>query len=71
VGRNPSLALYGSDGFHPSSLGTYTAALTIVAVIYNRSPVGLPALGVPAATALLLQESAAEAIAAIPAATRP
>jgi len=69
--RNPSLALYGPDGFHPSSLGTYTAALTIVAVIYNRSPVGLPALGVPAATALLLQESAAEAIAAAPAATRP
>jgi len=34
-----------------------------VAVIYNRSPVGLPTLGIPAATATLLQESAAEALA--------
>lgn len=60
--RNPALALYGGDGFHPSTLGTYTAALTIVAVIYNRSPVGLPTLGLSSATAALLQESAAEAI---------
>ena len=56
---------------HPSNLGTYAAALAIVGVIYDRSPVGLPTLGVPAATALLLQESAAEAIAAIRAASRP
>jgi hypothetical protein len=67
--RDPSLALYGPDGFHPSNLGTYAAALAIVGVIYGRSPVGLPTLGVPAATALLLQESAAEAIAAIPVAS--
>jgi hypothetical protein len=60
--HNPSLALYGSDGFHPSSLGTYTAALTIVAVVYNRSPIGLPALGIAAATAQVLQESALEAV---------
>ncbi len=65
--RNASLALYGGDGFHPSSLGTYAAAVTIVAVIYHRSPVGLPTLGIQAATATLLQESAAEAIAAVPA----
>lgn len=65
--RNSSLALYGGDGFHPSSLGTYAAAVTIVAVIYNRSPVGLPTLSIQAATATLLQESAAEAIAAVPA----
>ena len=68
--RSPSIALYGSDGFHPSSLGTYTAALTIVAVVYNRSPVGLPTLGVPAATAQLLQESALEAVSASQATTR-
>ena len=60
--RNPGLALYGGDGFHPSSLGTYTAALTIVAVVFNRSPVGLPTLGIPAATAQILQESALEAV---------
>jgi hypothetical protein len=64
--RNPGLALYGNDGFHPSNLGTYTAALSIVGVVYNRTPVGLPALGISAATATLLQESAAEAIAAVP-----
>jgi hypothetical protein len=62
--RSPALALYGGDGFHPSSLGTYTAALTIVAVVFDRSPVGLPALGIPAATAEILQESAREAVAA-------
>lgn len=61
--RNPELGLYGGDGFHPSTLGTYTAALTIVGVIYNRSPIGLPTLGITTATAALLQESAAEAIA--------
>lgn len=62
--RNPALALYGGDGFHPSSLGTYTAALTIVAVVFDRSPVGLPTLGIPAATAEVLQESAREAVSA-------
>lgn len=63
--RNPSLGLYGSDGFHPSSLGTYTAALTIVAVVFERSPVGLPSLGIPSATAQLLQESALEAVSGV------
>ena len=68
--RDPSLALYGADGFHPSSLGTYTAALTIVAVVYNRSPVGLPTLGLQAATAQVLQESALEAVTALQASRR-
>ena len=27
--RDPALALYGADGFHPSPLGSYLAALTI------------------------------------------
>ena len=68
--RNPALALYGSDGFHPSSLGTYTAALTIVAVLFNRSPIGLPTLGIPAATAQVLQESALEAVTGVQPSTR-
>lgn len=68
--RNAGLALYGGDGFHPSTLGTYAAALTIVAVIYQRSPVGLPALGIPTATAALLQDAAAEVVAGAPAAGR-
>jgi len=68
--RNSGLALYGGDGFHPSSLGTYLAALTIVAVIHERSPVGLArtirvgnaTLSIPEATATVLQEAAAESL---------
>ncbi len=58
---NRALALYGPDGFHPSKLGTYLAAL----VVYGRL-VGSPLLssalapkGVPARTARTLQASAA------------
>jgi hypothetical protein len=40
--REPSLQLYGSDGFHPSVLGTYTAALVIASKITGKSPVGMP-----------------------------
>jgi len=39
---DPALLLYGPDQFHPSTLGTYTAALVIYAEIRGRSPVGLP-----------------------------
>lgn len=39
---DPSLPLYGPDAFHPSELGTYTAALVIYAVLRERTPVGLP-----------------------------
>ena len=41
--RKPGLALYGDDGFHPSPLGSYVAALTIYAVLCDRSPAALPA----------------------------
>ena len=41
--RNASLPLYGPDGFHPSEMGTYLAALTIYAELLDVSPVGLPA----------------------------
>ncbi len=40
---NPALALYGSDGFHPSPLGSYSAALSLFAGLYQQSPLGLPA----------------------------
>ena len=39
---DPALPLYGPDAFHPSTLGTYTAALVIYARVRGRSPVGLP-----------------------------
>jgi hypothetical protein len=59
---SPRLALYGPDGFHPSRLGTYLAAVVIYAGLTGRSPVGLPRLFVPARTALLLQRAAATAL---------
>jgi hypothetical protein len=39
---DPSLPLYGPDAFHPSVLGTYAAAATMLAVVLERSPVGWP-----------------------------
>ena len=68
--RDPKLQLYGSDGFHPSRLGTYLAALVIYAGLVKASPVGLPRVvpmpngryAVPAARARLLQRAAAEAL---------
>ncbi len=38
-----SLALYDTDGFHPTAAGSYAAALTIFAGLSGRSPIGLPA----------------------------
>ena len=68
--RDRKLALYGDDDFHPSVLGTYTAALVMYQRITGRSPVGLPArlrtasgveVDIPPAVARLLQEAAADA----------
>ena len=59
--RNPRLALYGPDGFHPSQLGTTLAALVITARLTNTPPVRVP-LPYPAKTAKLLRAAAAEAI---------
>lgn len=65
--RDPSLALYGADGFHPSPLGSYLAALVIAERVTGRSAVGMAReivtrqgvrITVPAALAQLLQESA-------------
>ena len=67
--RDPKLELYSPDGLHPTPAGTYLAALTFVAVLYGRSPVGLPGklagLEVPAGQARILQEAAAEAAGAV------
>ena len=40
--RDRTLGLYGPDGFHPSALGTYLAALVAYQQIANRSVLGLP-----------------------------
>jgi hypothetical protein len=55
------LALYGSDGFHPSRLGTYLAALVVYGRLF-KSPLLSAALrpdAVPPRTARTLQASAA------------
>ncbi len=57
--RDPSLALYADDGFHPSGLGSYLAALTIWRGLSAQSAIGLPGPpGVPSPTLKLLQEVA-------------
>ena len=74
--RDSRLALYGPDGFHPSALGSYLAALVIYQQISGRSPIGLPAalrsvsgafpsIAIPREQVALLQEAAAEANAAL------
>ena len=40
--RDPGTALYGSDDFHPSALGSYVAALTVWRALSGASVVGLP-----------------------------
>ncbi len=41
--RNPSLDLYGPDGFHPSEAGTYLAALVVYGGLTGALLNGLPA----------------------------
>jgi len=40
--EQPTLALYGSDGFHPSLLGTYLAAVVMYQQLSGRDPLDLP-----------------------------
>ncbi len=68
--RDPGAPLYSYDDFHPSVAGSYTSALSIYGMLYNRPLQGLPAkltiagshdIEVPAPLAKLLQEAATEA----------
>lgn len=65
-GWNP----YADQGGHPTPAGTYLAACTFFAVIYDRDPTGLPStvttkkgitVSVPSAEAAILQKCAFEA----------
>jgi hypothetical protein len=63
--RDRGLALYGPDGFHPSELGTELAALVVYAGLTGAAPDGLPLdAAVPADSAGILRDAAAEALAA-------
>jgi len=70
--QDSTLPLYASDAFHPSTMGTYLAALTVFQRLYSHSPIGVQASAVvdgrlqnwPVAIVRLLQEAAAAANAA-------
>lgn len=70
--RDATLPLYGPNGYYPSEMGSYLAALVIFQRIYSRSPVGVQAPAVvngttqpwPVVEIQLLQEAAAAANAA-------
>src|SRR5687768_7805402 len=66
--QDATLPLYGPNGYYPSEMGSYLAALVIFQRIYNRSPVGLQAVAIvngevqpwaPAQVQLLQQAAAA------------
>ena len=39
--ENPNIKLHELDGTHPNLLGTYLAACTVFASIYDKSPIGI------------------------------
>ena len=41
--RQPAIELFAGDGSHPSPTGSYLAALTLYATLFQKSPLGLPA----------------------------
>ena len=66
---DPALPLYGADGFHPSKMGSYLAALVIYAGVYDASvgeiPARLPGAGIDLGgdAAAVLKQAAARAYA--------
>ncbi len=78
--RDPSLALYSDDGFHPSAQGSYLAALVIASALTGISPAQMSArvvrpggseLSIPPAVATVLRAAAAAAIASTGTAVPP
>jgi hypothetical protein len=72
---DPSLPLYGPDGFHPAPAGTYLTALTIYERVTGKDARSLPArafsngeeFSLPVETIRLLQRAAHDANAQFPA----
>jgi hypothetical protein len=61
--KEPALALYGGDGFHPTLAGSWAAALTIFGGLSARPLLDLPGPGgLDAETADQLRRAAAEAL---------
>ena len=42
--RDPAVSLYSTDGFHPSLVGSFVAALTVFEVLFDHDVRGLPPL---------------------------
>jgi len=71
---DPTIPVWGPDGFHPSGVGTFLAALEIYERITGRDPRTLPPIafsnglpfGLPEATIRLLQAAAHDANAVFP-----
>jgi hypothetical protein len=67
---DPQLQLYGADGYHPSELGTYVAALVVYEGITGKDVRTLPAeaivsgrrLSIPESRVRVLQEAAHQAV---------
>ena len=67
---DPEIELYSGDGFHPSVLGSYLAALVIYAKLFGADPRRIPPvalhgrkhLEIPESTVRMLQRAAHEAI---------
>ncbi|HEY9238192.1 MAG TPA: hypothetical protein VIP10_05050 [Burkholderiaceae bacterium] len=63
IAKRPDLNLYEADKRHPSLMGTYLAAATVVASVYGPSPVGNRyTAGLPADVAAHLQATAWETV---------
>jgi len=63
VQRKSDLSLYVADKRHPTLAGTYLAACTVYAALFNKSPVGLKYMaGLDEPTAKLLQTVAWETV---------
>jgi hypothetical protein len=63
VAQRPQLNLYARDKRHPSLEGTYLAAATVYAALYQQTPVGNAyTAGIDADTALFLQTVAWETV---------
>ncbi|MDP1571878.1 MAG: hypothetical protein Q8L86_17920 [Vicinamibacterales bacterium] len=73
--RDPEIALYGPDGFHPSLMGTYLGALVICSRLGGAAPEDLPSyvrvsgglVQIPPVQAGILKAAAAEALERFPA----
>ena len=69
---DPTLPFYGPNGYYPSEMGSYVAALVVFQRIYGRSPVGVQSAAIvngraqswPVGQVQLLQQAAADANAA-------